>query len=193
MKNYHFKAVFIESDKQKFSDLLVTQKKFSNIVAINKHVDFKRKSKNTLDNILNNTKISKKFEVLSIDIDSFDLAVWRSLKKYRPKIVIIEINSGIKPGKKQLHSVNKQGNSFTSTVNFAKANGYELVCHTGNCIFVEKKYIRKIGINKRYLENPEILFDYSWFYYKDSLIKKIAKKLLPNSFKNSLKKFINLF
>ncbi len=176
VKNYHFKAVFIESDKQKFLDLLVTQKKFSNIVAINKHVDFKRKSKNSLDNILKNTNISKKFEVLSIDIDSFDLAVWKSIKKYRPKIVIIEINSGIEPGIKQLHSISKQGNSFTSTVNFAKQIGYELVCHTGNCIFIEKKYINKLSFNKKYLDNPEILFDYSWLYYKENFIKKNCKK-----------------
>ena len=33
--------------------------------------------------------------------DSYDLAVWKSLKQFRPKIVIIEINSGIPPGIEQ--------------------------------------------------------------------------------------------
>ena len=192
VKNFKFNAVFIEADKKKYSDLLITKKNYSNIIAINKFVDFNYKSKNSLDNILKKTKISKTFEVLSIDIDSFDLAVWKSLQRYRPKIVVIEINSGIKPGKKQVHSKDRQGNSFTSTVNFAKKNGYELVCHTGNCIFVAKKYIKALNINKKYIKYPKMLFDYSWFNFKENIFKRYAKKFLPIFLIELLQKFKKL-
>ena len=64
-------------------------------------------------------------------------------KKFRPKIVIIEINSGIPPGIEQTHSNLKIGNSFTSTIKHATKINYQLICHTGNCIFVDKKIFKK--------------------------------------------------
>lgn len=39
---------------------------------------------------LKQTDIPNDFELLSIDIDSYDYQVWKSLKVYKPKIVIIE-------------------------------------------------------------------------------------------------------
>ena len=182
VKNYKYKAVYIEGDKNKFKKLIQTQLKYPNIISINKFVDHKKKSPNSLDKILSQTKISKKFDILSIDIDSHDLAVWKSIKNYRPKIVIIEINSGILPGVEQIHTSTKIGNSFTSTTNFAKRIGYQLVCHTGNCIFIDKKYSKKIRIDKKYTNNKnlDLLFDYSWVNRKEFFLKKILKFLLPN-------------
>ena len=120
VKNLNYNAVYIEGEKNKFKDLLNTRKKFKRIIPFNKFVEHKKNSLNSLDKILKKTKISKNFDILSIDIDSHDLAVWKSLKKYRPKIVIIEINSGLYPGIKQIHGNGKIGNSFTSTVEYAK-------------------------------------------------------------------------
>ena len=51
-----------------------------------------------MDNLLEKTNLPKDFEILSIDIDSYDLEVWESLVFYKPKIVIIEINSSYPPG-----------------------------------------------------------------------------------------------
>ena len=180
VKNYNFNAVYIESDKERFLDLLKTKKKFPKILAFNKLISSKTQSLNSLDKILEKTDIVKNFDILSIDIDSFDLAVWKSLKNYRPKIVVIEINSGIAPGIKQIHSLKKQGNSFTSTVDYAKKNGYELVCHTGNCIFLERKILKKINFEKKYFKKPELLFDFSWLEKKENVFKKIIKNYLPD-------------
>lgn len=187
VKNFNYNAVYIEGDKNKFKDLLKTKKSFSKILAFNTYVSYKKKS-SLIDTILKKTKIDKNFDILSIDIDSYDLAIWKSLKKYNPKIVIIEINSSIHPGIKQVHSANKPGNSFTSTVNFAKKNGYELVCHTGNCIFVKKKYIKKIRFKEMYIKNPELLFNRSWLGKKELFIKKILKKIIPKSFLDKLRR-----
>ena len=188
VKNYNFNAVYIEGDKKKFNDLLKTKKKFPKIIALNKFVSFKTQSNNSLDKILKKTNNIKNFDILSIDIDSFDLAVWKSLKKYRPKIVIIEINSSLVPGIKQLHSSKKQGNSFSSTLEFAKKNGYELVCHTGNCIFLEKRILKKIKFQKKYIDKPQILFDFTWIDKKENYLKKILKSYLPNFLLSYLRK-----
>ena len=181
VKNLNYKAVYIEGDKKRYKDLVSTSKKFPKIFPFNEYVSHKKKSSASLDKILKKTNIIKNFDVLSIDIDSFDLAVWKSLKNYQPKIVVIEINSGIKPGVKQIHSSLKTGNSFTSTLNYASEAKYQLVCHTGNCIFVDKKYVRKINVKKYFLnnKNSDLLFDYSWINKKEFFLKKIIKKFLP--------------
>ncbi len=188
VKNYDFNAVYIESDKERFNDLLKTKKKYQKIITFNKFVSYKNNSLNSLDKILKKTNITKKFDILSIDIDSYDLAVWKSLKNYYPKIVVIEINSGINPGIEQIHSLKSQGNSFTSTVNLAKKKGYELVCHTGNCIFLKREFFKKIKFKKQYIKNPKLLFDYSWLKKKENIFKRILKKYLSDSLLNYLRR-----
>ena len=188
VKNYNFKAVYIESDKKKFNDLKKTEGKYPNIFAINKSIDRNINSDGSLRKVLEGTKIPLDFEVLSIDIDSYDLDVWETLEKYRPKIVVIEINSSIKPGIIQKHGKNNQGNSFSATVNVGRKKGYVLVCHTGNCIFVKEDLKDKINYDNNLLDNPNILFDESWLYQKDSFFKVILKKIIPTSIINFLKK-----
>ena len=162
VKNYNFKAVYIERDKKKFNDLKKTEEKYPNILAINKSINRNINSDDSLRKVLERTKIPIDFEVLSIDIDSYDLDVWETLEKYRPKIVVIEINSSIKPGIIQKHGKNNQGNSFSATVNVGRKKGYVLVCHTGNCIFVKEDLKDKINYDNNLLDNPNSLFDESW-------------------------------
>lgn len=191
VKNYKYNAVYIEGDKDKFKDLLITKKKNPKIISFNDYISHKNKTL-LLDNVLKKTKIPKNFDVLSIDIDSYDLAVWKSLKYYRPKIVIIEIDSGIAPGIKQVYSKKKDGNSFTSTVEYAKKNGYVLVSHTGNCIFLKKKYVKKINYDKKYIKYPELLFDKSWLENKENLLKKLIISILPNKILKILRRIKKL-
>jgi len=188
VKNFNYNAVYIEGDGNRFKDLLKTQKKYKNIIALNEYVSQKKKSRSSLYNILKKTKIPKNFVVLSIDIDSYDLEVWKSLIYYSPTIVIIEINSSIRPGIEQIHSKDQPGNSFTSTINYAKKNGYELVCHTGNCIFIKKNYIKKIKLEKKYIDKPELLFDKSLLNKKENKLRKYILKLLPQNMADKLRK-----
>ncbi len=138
-------------------------------------------STNSLDEVLSQTDIPTDFDVLSIDIDSNDLDIWESLTKYRPKIVVIEINSGIMPGILSRHNKMHDGNSFSSTLRVASEKEYVLVCHTGNCIFVRKELISKLNIPQRYIDYPELLFRYEpiWFPSSVSLIRLMARKVLP--------------
>lgn len=100
--------------------------------------------------------------MLSIDIDSYDLDVWDSLTNYNPKIVIIEINSGVLPGIHYRHSKNTPGNTFSATLKVALEKKYTLVHHCGNMIFVSNDFKSKLNLPLKFIDNPELLFDSSW-------------------------------
>ena len=136
--------------------------------------------------------------MLSIDIDSFDLEVWESLNIYNPKIVVIEINSSYPPGVIKWHSnkyKNSNGNSFSATLNVAKNKDYELVCHTGNMIFVKSDVVKKLNLNDKYLKYPELLYDDLWYSLeREIFILKFIRRLLAfikvkilNKIKNLIK------
>lgn len=105
-----------------------------------------------LDRILLQTMIPKNFDLLSIDVDGEDQAIWRSLIHYKPLVVVIEVNSSFLPG--VIHK-----SSISCMVNLAKLKGYELALHTGNCIFVQSKFAHLLNIDTK---NWEALFDASW-------------------------------
>jgi hypothetical protein len=144
VENYDYNAIYIEPDDEKFLDLLKTCKEHGKILPINKMVD---SNKNLLDDILSVTSIPNNFDILSIDVDSIDYAIWESLKRYQPKIVIIEINSGLDP--EILYSPEeltedvlsrRTGVNFRSCYELAKNKNYSLICHTGNMIFIHNNY-----------------------------------------------------
>jgi len=109
-------AVYIEEDKVRFNNLIQNSKIYPKIIPICTKVDHKKFSINSLDNILKKTPLQKDFDILSIDIDSYDLEVWESMQNYEPKIVIIEINSSYRVGLRRRHSEYNNGNSFISTL-----------------------------------------------------------------------------
>ena len=123
------------------------------------------------------------FEILSIDVDSNDLAIFNEYEG-RPKIVVIEINSSIPPGILQWHNGKKFiGNSFSSTLKVAKDKGYTFVCHTGNMIFVRNDMISKLDLDESAIKYPERLFRDDWIRItksdkrKESFLSKIKNKI----------------
>lgn len=116
----------------------------------------------TLDCLLAGTPIPRDFEVLSIDIDSCDYQVWRSVREYRPKIVVIEINSSYRPGIRGTHGEEFKGSTFTSTLELGHEKGYRLACHTGNMIFVREDLFANLNLPAREVQNPDRLFVRKW-------------------------------
>ena len=147
VENRNFNAVFIEGDSNKYNDLLKTVEKFKNIVPIKAYVDHNDTS-NSLDNLLKTTKIPIDFDILSIDIDSYDYQVWKSLKVYKPKLVIIEINSSAKVNNPDwIHNPPKyRSTGFKPTYDLGLEKGYKFVLHTGNMFFVRSDLFDKLNI-----------------------------------------------
>ena len=175
-------ALMIEGDDEKYKDLVKTSKKNTNIIPVNKFV--MPNGDNSLDKILEENNFPIDFDLLSIDIDSNDLEIWESLTKYKPKIVIIEINSSLTPDISQIHNTKfgLQGNSFKSTLDVSKKKGYSPIVHTGNLILLKNEFLEKIKFGKDLLKNPEKLFIYDWINknkVNNNLIIKLLRFIIP--------------
>lgn len=136
-----------------------------------------KKDDNGLDAILSSTPLPKNYDVLSIDIDTYDLDVWSLHDEYRPKVVVIEINSGIAPGLLEWHHSGKRGNSFSATLQVALEKGYTLLCHTGNMIFIDNSYVSRMDLDPLDIKYPERLFTYE---YEFERIRPKSKKFWKN-------------
>jgi hypothetical protein len=184
VKKFKANALYIEKSKEKFEDLIQTTLKYPSIKAINTTVSRYYNHKNSLDKLLNKYLDKKNLDVLSIDIDSYDLDVWESLKNFSPKIVIIEINSELGKDIKRRHGdKNCRGNSFLSTIEVAKKKNYQLISHMGNCIFIKNNYLKKLNFNKKFINNPTLLYNDYWIkinkflYYFEYLINFFLKNI----------------
>lgn len=155
-------SVYIEGDSQKFNDLLETTKSYPKIIPLLAFVESNIDAQNSLNNLLSKTPLPNDFELLSIDVDSIDLDIWESLEIYKPKIVIIEINSSVLPGILWRHTLVTPGNSFSSTISVAKHKKYTLVCHTGNLIFIRDDLLSSLTVDDRFIKYPELLFINDW-------------------------------
>jgi hypothetical protein len=186
VKKYNANAIYIEKDKKKFLDLLLTVSNYPKINPINCGISSNIKSKNALDNIIKKHFNKKNdVDILSIDIDSYDLNIWKSLKKFIPKIVVIEINSEMGKYDKIIHSKKNKlpGSSFAATVEVGIKKGYVLVSHIGNCIFIRKDLLKKFNFHKKFVDNPKLLYNDFWLnispilYYSEYIINFFIKKL----------------
>lgn len=75
-------------DDASYKYLLSKAELFPSIMPINKLVGFEKSEKNSLDSTPTETDLPEDIDLLSIDIDSFDLAVWECIKE-TPKVVVI--------------------------------------------------------------------------------------------------------
>jgi len=157
-------GVHIEGDAERFRDLAATASASDGrLLAIPAYVAID--GPQSLDALLAGTPVPRSFEVLSVDVDSYDYWIWHSLSDYEPKIVVIEINSSIpldeyvtperaatKPGEVST------GASFQAMLELGREKGYTLVCHTGNMIFVRDDLVGRVGLPQHELDRPELPF-----------------------------------
>lgn len=159
LQNKNWKGILIEANRKKFKELTNTYRNKNSVYLINKYVDYD--GKDSLDNILKDYKIPLDLDLLSIDIDGNDYHVWNSIKKYRPKVIVIEFNPTIPNDvefvQKKDFNIN-HGASILSLVNLGKEKGYELICSTvSNLLFITKEYFSLLNIEDNSIEfiNPQ--------------------------------------
>lgn len=142
-------GVLIEGDSDRFDDLVRTYEgndrahMLRALVGFNEGVD-------TLDDILAGTDIPQDPDLVSIDIDGNDWHIWYSMKRYQPRVVIIEFNPTVPNDVLFVQSRDQheaQGCSLRSLVALGKSKGYELACVTTyNAIFVENESFGELRI-----------------------------------------------
>jgi len=155
IKNYNWLGVLIEGDKKRCDEIKKeTHAGNDRVFVFNKFLQIS--GKDTLDEILCKTSIPEDFDFLSIDIDGNDYHIWKSLKNYKPKVVVIEFNAFIPNDIEFVQPADMkvvQGHSILSLVKLAKEKGYELICiNQENAFFVNKKYFKLFGIENNSID-----------------------------------------
>ncbi len=155
-------AILIESNKDRVENLKEDTKNFNKVTTYCAFV--KAEGENSLDNILGKLNIDKKIDLISIDIDSDEYYILQSLKKYLPRVLIVEYNPTIPP---EFDIVQEPGEYFGSSAKaitrLAKEKGYTLVAVTGtNCFYVANEEFPKLKINPPRLQD---IFAYDHICY----------------------------
>jgi hypothetical protein len=151
IRNRQYRAVLIEADPKRFSELNENIDSSKNIL-INKFIRFE--GHDTLDNTLLQTGILADFDFLSIDIDGNDYYIFESLSVFRPKVICIEFNPTI-PNEvifvqKRDFRV-KHGASAGAIMQLATRKGYALVAATYcNLFFVDQSMLHYLGLEAGY-------------------------------------------
>jgi hypothetical protein len=174
LQNKGWKGILIEANRRKYNELTNRYRNNNSVYLINKFVDYD--GYNSLDNILKNCEIPSDFDFLSIDIDGNDYHVWDSIKKYHPKVVIIEFNptipNDIEFVQKKDPNIN-HGSSILSLVKLGKEKGYELICSTiSNLIFITEEYYNRLNLHDNSIEfiNPQKIAPRIFQLYDGTLV-----------------------
>ena len=181
-KNQVNYSIFIEKDEVLYKKLLNLKEKYNQIIPYNLFVEFKDTSENIIDNILKKNNIQNDIDIMSIDIDSYDLDVYRSIKLYHPKLLIIE-SGRQKYGVLSEHSQHKQYNSFSSIYNVIKKK-YYLIFYNGNLFFLNKTHFSEKHIKDNYYTDDEYQFLLHCIYHnysKRGFFKKLLIDFLSKS------------
>lgn len=129
-KGKKWKSLYIESDVEKYKDLLETCKEYKNITPIHSFV-----TGDNIDDLILNNGFPEDLDILSIDVDSIDYDIWKGMKRVRPKLVIIEPSNSTPLWEKSIE-YNGNGASPFLIKKLAKEKGYTFLCTTGNLFFV---------------------------------------------------------
>lgn len=143
-----WKGVYIEGDPSYYAELVENTKDNSNVHLFHQFINCEAGTR--LDDVLDQTAILDDFDLFSLDIDSIDYWVWKSLKR-KPKVVIVEYNCAAEYDECKTVAYEPSlrfGNSdyFGATLGayakLAQEKGYILVAvsHRLNLIFVDAKY-----------------------------------------------------
>ncbi len=204
IRNKGYSAVLIEGDLKKVKQLKHNFPQ-ENVSKICKFVNFE--GRNTLENILSETRIPKYFDFLSIDIDGVDYFIFEGLNEYRPKIVCIEFNPTIPNAVDFVQPKDfsvKQGSSAKAINRLAIEKGYKLVATTVcNLIFVEgdlEKFIVTTPLTLEELNlqgnDPQFLFigyDGTILSNKDEIKLQWHKIAVPMKKLQILPNFMRVF
>lgn len=163
LKNKNWKGVYIEGDSEKYKDLCKLSTLYPDRVeTINSFVDYK--GPNTLDNLLKSTFLPIDFDLLSIDIDGMDYHVWNAVELYKPKLVIIEVNSNLRPGDFYISEKDTSnsyiGTGFSATCELGFKKGYYPIIHFGNLFLGRADFLEMNNFKKPSPSDIDVL--YNW-------------------------------
>lgn len=149
----NWSAILIEADAQRARELGTSVEDFPKVVTYHALVGVR--GEHSLDSILTKLGAVSDPDLLSVDIDGDDYYVFESLKRFRPRVIVIEFNPTIPP---ELDLVQAEGEYFGASalalVNLARRKGYGFVgCTDCNCFFVLDSEYPKLKMLEPKLED----------------------------------------
>ena len=131
----------------------------------NKQINLRREfiTAENIEKLFKKYNVPKNIDLLSIDIDFNDYYVWKAIKKYNPRLVIIEYNSSISPPESKVVKYNSKrtwdgtnyfGASLLALKKLGESKGYSLICcdNTGTNAFFLKRNLFKYFQARDYLK-----------------------------------------
>lgn len=139
--------MLVRAIKQEFSHWIETKQ----LVLTNEWI-----TGDNCERLFRKLKIPIGIDLLSLDIDGQELSLWKAIRDWQPRVVIIEYNAALGPDLELTASAEANSSWDHSSINFgaslpaicraANSLGYVLVScnYTGvNAFFVQKKYASK--------------------------------------------------
>ena len=149
-----FRRVLIEPEPARFAQLSELVGGDGRVTPIQAFVGWGEGD--TLDDLLDATDCPEEFDVLSVDIDGNDYHAWNAVRRYRPRVVIVEFNPTVPTDVEFVQPADGSinwGSSARSIAGLGREKGYELVATTPvNCIFVRREYFPLFGIADNRIE-----------------------------------------
>jgi hypothetical protein len=148
IKQAGYSAVLIEGSPANFQKLEKIHGGNPRITLKNCFVGFDDRT--GLDGILSGTPVPEQFDFLSVDIDGNDYHAWAAIKRYHPKLVMVEFNPTIPLEVAYVQPCDpaiNHGNSLAALVELGRQKGYQLISVIGvNAIFVAEEFYPLFGL-----------------------------------------------
>ena len=134
--NKGWNALLIEGEEERLNDLNKSLSDFDNVKTELRFVA--PKGEDSLDNILKKHEVNS-LDLLSIDIDSDDYAIFESLEM-NPRVIVIEYNPTIPPHIDLVQQPGQNlGNSISAIYKLAKKKGYRFIHLTYTNMFLVRE------------------------------------------------------
>lgn len=156
-------ALLIEGDEERARRLKARYLGFSSVRAVQSWV-----YPANVELLFEENDVPRDLDLLVIDIDSNDYYVWRAIREFRPKVVVIEYNGLFAPPQKMVIRFDPRtywnerdfhfGASIQSLYELGQSKGYELVAANFrgiNLFFVDRPLYPRLGIRDN---SPATLF-----------------------------------
>ena len=146
--DHGWSAVLMELDASRYAALNTNAQAWPGVRTFQTLIHYDKERGTLLDDFLDSVEMPTDFDLLCIDIDSHDYQVWDALKRYKPKVVVIEADN------LDLDIIQQDGiphkrlggsTCFPPMKALGESKGYTLAAYTYNLIFVRNDYTYQLA------------------------------------------------
>ncbi len=142
-----WKAILIEPDQQKYTELVRNFSHNKNVSCIKSFVN---NTDSLFDDIIEKENVQE-IDFCSIDIDGLDLDVFEAFERFLPKLVCIEGGQVVHPRSNRIPadvSKNNIQQSLKVMTKSFESKGYRLLCSYQDSFFVKEEYYNLFNVDE---------------------------------------------